>query len=119
MHAVKKIIYLLSLLLLFSCATKEKPRLVVVISLDHFAFNTYDHYRPVFKGGLKWLMDHGNRFENAHHEHGYCSTGPGHFVLGSGLQPGPAGIMGNNWYDRSTGKDVYCVEDPDANALDI
>lgn len=92
---------------------------MVVIVLDHFAYNTYEHYHPVFTGGLKWLIDHGNRFDNAHHEHGYCSTGPGHFVLGSGLQPGPAGILGNNWYDRSTGKDVYCVEDPDARELDI
>ncbi len=65
------------------------------------------------------MEDHGTSFENAHHEHGYCATGPGHFVLGSGLHPGPVGIIGNNWYDRIQKKDVYCVEDPDANALDI
>jgi len=112
-------ILLLSILFLFACKPEEKPRLVVVIALDHFAYFTYDHYRPVFTGGFKWLIDHGNRFDNAHHEHGYCSTGPGHFVLGSGLHPGPAGIPGNNWYDRITKKDVYCVEDPDANELEI
>jgi predicted AlkP superfamily pyrophosphatase or phosphodiesterase len=119
MLTLKKMLLLLTLLVLIACETKEKPRLVVVIALDHFAYFTYDHYRPTFTQGLKWLDDHGNRFNNAHHEHGYCATGPGHFVLGSGLHPGPAGVLGNYWYDRSTGKDVYCVEDPDASELDI
>ena len=91
----------------------------MVISVDHFAHFVYDHYRPVFTGGFKWLEEHGTSFENAHHEHGYCAIGPGHFVLGSGLHPGPVGIIGNNWYDRIQKKDVYCVEDPDVNALDI
>ena len=113
------VILLLSILLLIACNSDEKPRLVVVIAMDHFAYFTYDHYRPTFTQGFKWLDDHGNRFNNAHHEHGYCATGPGHFVLGSGLQPGPAGVLGNSWYDRIKQKDVYCVEDPDANELDI
>lgn len=105
--------------LLNTCSNEDKPRLVVVISVDHFAHFVYDHYRPAFTGGFKWLEDHGLSFENAHHEHGYCATGPGHFVLGSGLHPGPAGVLGNHWYDRVQKKSVYCVEDPDANELDI
>ena len=119
MFHIKKILLLIPILLLLTCKPEEKPRLVVVISVDHFAYFAYDNYRPVFTGGFKWLEDHGTSFENAHHEHGYCATGPGHFVLGSGLHPGPVGIIGNNWYDRIQKKDVYCVEDPDANALDI
>ena len=110
----------LLLVLLASCNSHDtKPRLLVFISVDHFAYHTYDHYRPAFKGGFKWLEDHCVSFENTNHEHGYTSTGPGHFVLGSGLFPGPARVLGNNWWDRIQKKDVYCVEDPDANALDI
>ncbi len=119
LNNIKKTLLLLIILLLVTCKPEEKPRLVVVIALDHFAYFTYDHYRPVFTGGLKWLIDHGNRFNNAHHEYGYCATGPGHFVLGSGMHPGPAGVLGSSWYDRIKQKDVYCVEDPDANELDI
>jgi len=115
----KRLLLLLPLLLLMTCKTEEKPRLVVVISVDHLAHYTYEHYRPAFKGGFKWLDDHGVSFENAHHEHGYCATGPGHFVIGSGKHPGPAGVLGNFWYDRVKKKDVYCVEDPDANELTI
>ncbi len=108
-----------ALLILAACKPEPKPRLLVFISMDHFAYHTYNHYRPAFTGGFKWLEDHGVSFENAHHEHGYTSTGPGHFVLGSGMYPGPAGVLGNNWWDRIQKKNVYCVEDPDAQALDI
>jgi len=119
MFDIKKILLLITILLIVACKPEQKPRLVVVISVDHFAHFVYDHYRPAFTGGFKWLEDHGTSFENAHHEHGYCATGPGHFVIGSGLHPGPAGVIGNYWYDRIQKKDVYCVEDPDAKELDI
>ncbi len=118
---MKKLLILIFLtLMLFSCKQEaEKPRLVVVISIDHLAYFTWSHYLPSFSGGFKWLHDNGVSFDNAHHEHGYCATGPGHFVLGSGLHPGPAGILGNTWYDRNLKKDVYCVEDSTAHELDI
>jgi len=119
MKIIKPISIIITLTLLFACKPEPKPRLLVFISLDHFSFDTYDHYRPMFTGGLKWLIDHGVSFENAHHTHGYTSTGPGHYVLGSGRYPGPAGVLGNNWWDRIQKKNVYCVEDPDAQALDI
>ncbi len=110
---------LLTTLFFVACEPEQKPRLVVVIVVDHLAQFTYEHYKPVFTQGFKWLDDHGNSFANAHYEHGYSATGPGHFVLGSGLNPGPAGVLGNSWYDRVKQRDVYCVEDPDANELDI
>lgn len=110
---------LIILLLLVACKPDPKPRLLVFIALDHLAYHTYDHYRPVFNGGLKWLDDHGVSFENIHHEHGYTSTGPGHFVLGSGLYPGPVGVLGNSWWDRIQKKDVYCVDDPDSREIGI
>lgn len=119
MKTLQKAVALLPLLLLLSCNPEQQPRLVVVISVDHLAHYTYAHYRPAFSGGFKWLDDHGVSFENAHHEHGYCATGPGHFVIGSGKHPGPAGVLGNWWYDPVQKKDVYCVEDPDAKELSI
>lgn len=119
MILLRQLFLILILLLLAACSREQKPRLVVVVALDHLAHFTYDHYAPVFSGGIRWLMDHGVSFENAHHEHGYCSTGPGHFVLGAGVHPGPAGMLGNHWYDRLKKKSVYCIEDPAANELSI
>jgi len=36
----------------------------------------------------------------------------GHATLLTGSAPAYHGIIANNWYDRKTGKSVYCVEDP-------
>lgn len=99
--------------------TEQRPRLVILLSVDQLAYHSYSHYLPVFTKGFKWLHDHGVTFSNAHFEHGYAGTGPGHFVLGSGLYPGPAGFIGNSWYVRERGRNVYCVEDSSAHALDI
>src|SRR5206468_8219693 len=41
-------------------------------------------------------------------------TGPGHASIGTGYTPSQSGIVGNDWYDRTTGKTVYCVADPRA-----
>jgi len=120
MSSHHRILILLTAVMLIACKQdKQQPRLVVLISVDHLAHHTYNHYLPAFTGGFKWLHEHGVVFDNAQHEHGYTATGTGHFVLGSGLYPGPAGLLGNYWYDRKQKKSVYCVEDPDAQALDI
>jgi len=114
-----EILILLSTIVLISCKEEvEKPRLVVLISIDQLAHHTYTNYLPMFTDGFKWLHDHGVTFDNAHHEHGYTGTGPGHFALGSGLYPGPAGMIGNSWYDRKSGKNIYCVEDSSAHSMD-
>jgi len=115
-----KTLTLLSLVMIFATCQKEtKPRLVILIAVDHLSQTTYSHYSPAFTGGFKWLNDKGIAFSDANHEHGYTATGPGHFVLGSGLYPGPAGVLGNYWYDRIKGHDVYCVDDPDAKSVGI
>lgn len=103
-----------------TCTQETKPpRLVVMLVVDHMAHHTYEHYQPLFTGGFKWFHDHGISFDNAHLEHGYAATGPGHFVLGSGVHPGTAGLLGNHFYDKRVGRDIYCIEDSTARELDI
>ncbi len=94
------------------------PRLVVVLSVDQMRADFLDRFGDLFTGGLKYLIEEGVVFANAHHEHAITSTGPAHFVIGSGRHPGPAGIIGNSWYDRTSKKSVYCVEDRQATTLD-
>ena len=111
---------LLTLFALTSCVQETKPpKLVVVLTVDHLAQEVLTHYSPLFEGGFKWLLDHGAVFNRMYHEHGYTATGPGHFVLGSGKYPGPAGVLGNSWYDRSIGESRYVVEDPETDSLSI
>ncbi len=111
---------LFTLLIFWSgCRPDPSPRLVVLISVDHLSYKAFTHYAPLFTGGFKWIRDHGISFTETYHEHGYTATGPGHFVLGSGRYPGPAGIIGNSWYDREKKEKHYCVGDDAAKALTI
>ena len=84
---------------------------MVFLSIDQFPNHIVQRLNPYFKGGFRWLLDHGIYYGQAYHEHSYTATGPGHFVLSSGQYPGPRGILGNTWYDREQKKVVYCVDD--------
>jgi len=105
---------LTSLLFFTSCASEKKTNLVVVLVADQMRPDHFSRFSKLYSGGLKWLMDNSLSFQNAFQQHGYTATGPGHFAIGSGMYPGPAGVLGNSYYDRELGKVVNCVEDPDA-----
>jgi predicted AlkP superfamily pyrophosphatase or phosphodiesterase len=106
-------------LLLFSFTFAEPPdfRLVVFLSVDQLGADLLSRYRELYSGGFRWLLDHGWWYTNTHHEHGYTATGPGHFTLATGRYPGPAGVIGNSWYDRELKRTVYCVEDNTADVI--
>ena len=93
------------------------PRLVVVVSVDQFSAELMQTYGPELTGGLARLRKEGVFFSEAYHDHGFTETGPGHSVLLSGRFPANTGIIENRWFDRTTHRMVYCVEDGSAKAL--
>jgi len=106
--------------LFYSCTGPtfpENPRLVVFMVVDQLPSELMHRIESEFTGGFKWLLDHGVDFRNAHHEHAYTVTGTGYFTIGSGRYPGPAGVLGNSWYDRELNKTVNCVEDSTAKPI--
>lgn len=110
----------LAAFLLSTCANPkfpENPRLVVFMVVDQLPAELFQRIGHEFTGGFRWLLDNGIDFTNAHHEHGNTVTGTGHFVLGSGYHPGPAGVLGNSWYVRELQKSVNCVEDSLAKSI--
>ena len=101
----------------FTHKSIDKPKLVVLISVDQGMPSLLKKYDHLFTGGLRWLMDHGIQFENAYHNHGYTTTGPGHYVLTSGRHPGNGGVITNQWFDRDLRRGWYCVEDTSSVVL--
>ena len=100
------------------CSTlQSQPRLVVFISVDQGMPGLLEKYDHLFTGGYRWLKDNGVQFSQAYHEHGYTSTGPGHFVLSSGRHPGKGGVFMNDWYDRDSQQEWYCVQDTTSTVL--
>lgn len=98
-------------------SVKDRPKLVVVISVDQLSAELMQTYGPELSGGLARLRKEGVFFSEAYHDHGFTETGPGHSVLLSGRFPAHTGIVENRWLDRASGKLVYCVEDSAARAL--
>ncbi len=107
--------FLLGFVLLFSlglaASQAKKPRLVVFISVDQARFDYLIRFRPLFKDGLKLILDRGTDFTNTFHDYATTETGPGHATLSTGSFPSNSGIIANEWFDRGKKRVVNCVED--------
>ena len=63
------------------------------------------------EGGFKRLVNQGFNCKNHHFNYAPTSTGPGHASVYTGTTPATHGIIGNAWYDKTTGEEVYCAGD--------
>jgi predicted AlkP superfamily pyrophosphatase or phosphodiesterase len=89
-----------------------RPKLVVGMMVDQmrwdFLYRYYDRYS---EGGFKRLLREGFTCENAMIPYAQTVTAAGHASVYTGSVPAVNGIMGNDWFDRSQNRSVYCVED--------
>jgi predicted AlkP superfamily pyrophosphatase or phosphodiesterase len=96
----------------------DKPKLILQITVDQFRGDLPTrYYDRLGEGGLKYLLDEGVVYSNAHHAHANTETIVGHATLATGAHPSVHGMIGNIWFDRSTGVTTYNIEDPDHNLL--
>ncbi len=95
-----------------------QPRLVVGIVVDQMRYDyLYRFYDQYGENGFKRLMREGMNFTWAHYNYVPTYTGPGHSTIYTGTPPCNHGIISNDWYDRKSGKTVYCSSDPDVKAV--
>jgi predicted AlkP superfamily pyrophosphatase or phosphodiesterase len=99
--------------------TADTPALVVVVSVDQFAYEYLDRFRAGFDAGglFRRCEREAAWYTNCHHRHGVTTTAPGHSVQLTGAYPSTNGIVDNAWLDRATGKQIYCVSDPKARLI--
>src|SRR6186997_2608308 len=114
------------LLLATSCAAlsataADRPKLVVAISVDQFCQDYLIRFGDNFseQGAFRRIAREGARYSQSHHRHAFTVTGPGHAVQLTGTYPNQHGIVGNQWFDRLTGKDVYCCDDPSVQLIGL
>ena len=94
-----------------------RPALVLLIAVDQFRYDYLPRFQGQYKGGLKLLLEKGADFVNANLEHYPSVTAIGHSTMLSGATPATSGIIGNDWYDRESGKQVTSVSDDTVRLL--
>ena len=98
--------------------TFEKPKLVIQITVDQLRGDLPTRYIDrLGEGGLRYLLEDGIHYNNAHHAHANTETIVGHVTLATGAHPAAHGMIGNIWFDRTTGATTYNIEDPDYRLL--
>ncbi len=90
----------------------DKPKLVVSIVVDQMRFDNLDKYKESYSNnGFNRLIREGFNLKNNHFNYVPTVTGPGHSSISTGSTPKTHGIVGNNWFNKKTQKDVYCTTD--------
>jgi predicted AlkP superfamily pyrophosphatase or phosphodiesterase len=90
----------------------SSPKLVVGMMVDQMRWDYLYRYQHRFgANGFKRVLREGFSCENAFISYAQTVTAAGHASVYTGSVPALNGIMGNDWYDRSQKKMIYCVED--------
>jgi predicted AlkP superfamily pyrophosphatase or phosphodiesterase len=117
---MKKVFFAV-LLFAFTCSysqTIARPKLVVGIVIDQMRWDYLYRYADRYtEGGFRRMLREGFSCENTMIPYTPTYTAPGHTCIYTGSIPSIHGIIGNNWYERKTGKSVYCTDDSSVTAV--
>jgi len=102
-------ILLCSRIVSYECCNK-KPRLIVAIVIDQFAYSYLRTLACHLQYGFKFLLRNGVVYENAYFPHAMPSTAPGHAGLNTGTTASYHGITSNGWFD-SDNNDISADDD--------
>jgi predicted AlkP superfamily pyrophosphatase or phosphodiesterase len=96
----------------------NRPKLVVGLVIDQMRWDYLYRYADRYgSGGFKRLLKEGFSVENTLIPYLPTYTACGHSSIYTGSVPSINGIIGNDWYDPRTGKNVYCTEDNEVKTV--
>ncbi|MFZ1306132.1 MAG: alkaline phosphatase PafA [Ferruginibacter sp.] len=97
---------------------KGKPKLVVGLVVDQMRWDYLYRYSALYgEGGFKRMLKEGFSSENNFIPFVPTYTAVGHTCIYTGSVPALTGIVGNNWFDKTTGKGVYCTDDSTVSTI--
>jgi len=109
---------LLSLALLAHAAlAATPPKLVLAIVVDQFRYDYLTRFHADYHAGLERLLTKGAVFTNARYDLYPTVTAVGHSTFMTGAGPAMSGIVGNEWFERETGKVVASISDDSVKML--
>jgi predicted AlkP superfamily pyrophosphatase or phosphodiesterase len=98
--------------------TSKPSKLIIGIVVDQMRNDyLYRFERHYGKGGFKRLIQEGYYYKNTHYSYVPTYTGPGHASIYTGTTPRYHGIISNDWFDKYSGEEVYCVSDSTYNTI--
>lgn len=115
---MRKLILFLTFVMILNVQAQQRPKLVVGIVVDQmkmeYLYRFSDDFSP---NGFKRLMNNGYTFQNMHYNYMPTYTGPGHASIYTGTTPSTHGIVGNDWFNRTSGKEMYCTDDASVKTI--
>lgn len=103
-----------------SASDASSIRLIVQITVDGLRGDLLHRYEPSFgPDGFRRMTEKGVWYTDAHHLHANTETIVGHATLATGAHPSEHGMIGNSWFDRSDGRLIYNIEDPNYKILSV
>jgi predicted AlkP superfamily pyrophosphatase or phosphodiesterase len=89
----------------------NRPRLVVLISVDQMRGDYVDRYRHQWTKGLHRLITDGAWFRQADYPYYNTVTCAGHASMSTGTVPAVHGMVLNQWWERNNSRLVSCTDD--------
>ena len=95
-----------------SSSSSPHPKIIVGMMVDQMRWDyLYRFQNRYSEGGFKRLLKDGFSCENTMIDYSPTITACGHTCVYTGSVPAVHGIVGNDWYDRTTAKEIGCVDD--------
>jgi predicted AlkP superfamily pyrophosphatase or phosphodiesterase len=121
---MKKNLFIVVFLLLGALANAQTkqivqpPKLVIGIVIDQMRWDYLYRYQDLYgKDGFSRLRKEGFSCENTLVPYLPTYTAPGHSSIFTGSVPAINGIVGNDWYDATSGGNMYCTEDSSVSTV--
>jgi predicted AlkP superfamily pyrophosphatase or phosphodiesterase len=111
-------IFFFSFSVVLNSQTNTKTKLVVGIVVDQMCYDYLYRFQPHFGDeGFNKFLKNGLNCRNVLYNYVPTYTGPGHASIYTGTTPNNHGIVGNEWYDRSTYSAINCVSDTNSSTI--
>ena len=118
LNTMNKFLSFVFLFVISYLTAQQRPKLVVGIVVDQMKTEYLYRFQSDFsENGFKRLMNDGFTFYNMHYNYMPTYTAPGHASIYTGATPAMHGIVSNEWFSRSVGKEVYCTDDAEVKTL--
>jgi predicted AlkP superfamily pyrophosphatase or phosphodiesterase len=92
-------------------AAPDKPKLVVLISVDQMRGDYVDRFRHQWTKGLHRLVTEGAWFRQADYPYYNTVTCAGHASMSTGAVPAVHGMVLNQWWERNNSRLIACTDD--------